>query len=536
MTYSCKIEINVYTGSSDQSSRFVAINALLLLSLVVSLLAALTALLIKQWAEKLEMGISDVGPSRRRARLYYERIDSVSKGKLRRVAAFIPMLLHISLSLFFASLLIWLHKLNKVLLIINAVAIGVYCILYVTLAGASAFYPNSPYQWPATDVFYPLVWTTKKLQEKFRFIRDRSIESPLPTVLPLANQSGTELDDVFVPKYALTPGSLFPFEDVVESQQADNNDLRLLFQVVNEAESLADIEAGLDQLRRTFYDAPVGVVILAQNELELCNKKAALLMSTCHQFRDEMETNVVLRKEMFERALLVVRFLEWVFQTPVEPNVVHPSYTYLHNVLDPLSNWIIQKGYKEEIVACAAVTIRMLHVDENRSRNCKQIHNPGPILDMLILLYPDSTESADLLHYQQMVTAYLLPLTQCVISFHDYTVDVPKNEKIPLLPYQKALIKATEIFRLSNINSNPYCELTAQLREDWRNLPQDHYGAVWVKVLLLMLGWVPRKGRDGRRVSTRSTNQRHRARLIGMIAGSPPRLPDDDENYMIDGP
>lgn len=335
-----------------------------------------------------------------------------------------------------------------------------------------------------------------------------------------------------MPKYILTPDSSSS-GDLVYLPQVDKNDFHLLFQVVDEAETLGDIEAGLDQLRRMFYNAPIGVVKLAQIELESIHRKVTLLLSSCHQFIDETAMDITQRKEMSERALVLVRFLEWLLQTPVGLNAMHPTYTYLHPILKQILEWTIQQGYKEETVACASVMIRISHVDTNMRQECQNFHDPGNILDMFITLRLDATESTNL-RYQQMVTAYLLPLTQCVISFNDYTNPSPNRGHQPA--YQPTLIKAVEIFRLSGVDHSAYPELTTQLRQDWRNLPQEHHGAVWVKTFLLMLGWVPHKDDDGRRVSTRSTDGRHRAKLISMLANSPPSLPTDNEDYMADRP
>ena len=123
-------------------------NSLFFLSLCVSLLAALSAILIKQWARNFLTGLRQISSAPRRARKQFQRSHAVEKWGFIRIIAWVPMMLHLSLVLFFAGLIVWLWSLNKIIFSITITLAGVACNLYLGGATITSFDPNAPFEWP----------------------------------------------------------------------------------------------------------------------------------------------------------------------------------------------------------------------------------------------------------------------------------------------------------------------------------------------------------------------------------------------------
>ncbi|KAI0746589.1 hypothetical protein C8Q80DRAFT_1057900, partial [Daedaleopsis nitida] len=108
----------------------VRVNAYWFSSLVISLAAALLAILAKQWVNYLLAGLSPVPIAGARHRQY--RIDGMHKWKLPFVISVLPVFLHVSLLLFFAGLVDFVWDLNGTLGILIALLVIATSAIYFT--------------------------------------------------------------------------------------------------------------------------------------------------------------------------------------------------------------------------------------------------------------------------------------------------------------------------------------------------------------------------------------------------------------------
>ncbi|KAJ7110664.1 hypothetical protein C8R44DRAFT_934383, partial [Mycena epipterygia] len=133
-----------------------ACNILWFLSLWASLSCALIATLVQQWArdfiQRTEMRPSPII----RARIFSYLYFGLRRFGMHKVVEFIPLLLHVSLLLFFAGLVAFLHPVNTVLMIMTAVLLGLISAAYAYLTVLPIFSSDSPYRTPLSQV----VWGT----------------------------------------------------------------------------------------------------------------------------------------------------------------------------------------------------------------------------------------------------------------------------------------------------------------------------------------------------------------------------------------
>ncbi|KAH9169488.1 hypothetical protein EDB89DRAFT_1831035, partial [Lactarius sanguifluus] len=91
----------------------IRVNIIWFLSLVLSIVSALNATLFQQWARRyLEVTRHRVAPHKRaRTRAYM--FDGITTFKMSRAVKAMPMLLHLSIFLFFAGLIDFLWNVNS---------------------------------------------------------------------------------------------------------------------------------------------------------------------------------------------------------------------------------------------------------------------------------------------------------------------------------------------------------------------------------------------------------------------------------------
>ena len=120
-------------------------NALWFLSLVISLTCALLATLLQQWARRyLKVNQSRYRPHKR-ARIRAFFAEGVEKLLLPWTVETLPTLLHASLFLFFAGLVVFLYKVNITIFILALTWVSVCIVLYGCMAFMPIFRHDSPY-------------------------------------------------------------------------------------------------------------------------------------------------------------------------------------------------------------------------------------------------------------------------------------------------------------------------------------------------------------------------------------------------------
>ena len=124
------------------------VNALWFLSLVISLTCALLATFLQQWARRyLKLTQSRYGPHKR-ARIRSFFAEGVEKCLLPWAVETLPTLLHISLFLFFAGLVVFLCNIDMTIFKLVLSWVGVCTALYGCITLMPIFRHDSPYHTP----------------------------------------------------------------------------------------------------------------------------------------------------------------------------------------------------------------------------------------------------------------------------------------------------------------------------------------------------------------------------------------------------
>ena len=124
----------------------VRINTLWSCSLVLALITASLAILVKQWFHEYMAHESQSPLSHLRLRFF--RHDGLVKWRVFELAAALPMLLQLALLLFFIGLSEFLRLLNPVVGWITTAVMLVWLVLYIFTIFAPVFSPQCPYKTP----------------------------------------------------------------------------------------------------------------------------------------------------------------------------------------------------------------------------------------------------------------------------------------------------------------------------------------------------------------------------------------------------
>lgn len=117
------------------------------MSLTLSLITALVAVLVKQWLYQYVAVVSDSSP-RDRARIRHMRYAGLQKWQVPMIIDLLPFLLHVSLALFFAGLVIFLFSLGmKVAWLVSLISAATY-IAYIIALILPLIHPYCPYKVP----------------------------------------------------------------------------------------------------------------------------------------------------------------------------------------------------------------------------------------------------------------------------------------------------------------------------------------------------------------------------------------------------
>ena len=145
------------------------VNALWFLSLVISLTCALLATLLQQWARRyLKITQSRYAPHKRaRIRAFFS--EGVAKCLLPWAVDALPTLLHISLFLFFAGLVVFLCNVNLTIFKLVLSWVGLCAALYGCITCMPIFRHDSPYYTPLSLPAWHIV--NGMLFSCYRFLR-----------------------------------------------------------------------------------------------------------------------------------------------------------------------------------------------------------------------------------------------------------------------------------------------------------------------------------------------------------------------------
>ncbi|KAH9055307.1 hypothetical protein EDB87DRAFT_1335325, partial [Lactarius vividus] len=124
------------------------VNALLFLSLVISISCALLATLLQQWARRYLKVTQPRYSLHKRARIRAFFFEGVDKFLLPWAVEALPALLHVSLFLFFAGICVFLWHVNLTIFKSVVSWIGICTALYGCITFVPVFCHDSPYHTP----------------------------------------------------------------------------------------------------------------------------------------------------------------------------------------------------------------------------------------------------------------------------------------------------------------------------------------------------------------------------------------------------
>ncbi|CDO70183.1 hypothetical protein BN946_scf184774.g11 [Trametes cinnabarina] len=128
------------------SALAVRLNTLWFSALVCSLLSASLGLLVKQWLREYLAGSSNI--SRESIRIRQYRYDGLRKWRVPQIILFLPMLLQLSLVLFFVGLVDLLWSLHPVVASVVSVVVATGGLLGLMTSLLPPLYPDCPYKSP----------------------------------------------------------------------------------------------------------------------------------------------------------------------------------------------------------------------------------------------------------------------------------------------------------------------------------------------------------------------------------------------------
>ncbi|KAG5639543.1 hypothetical protein H0H81_012214 [Sphagnurus paluster] len=141
-------------------------NILWFLSLGFSLASALSATLVEQWVRNYLQAAESYPTPHERARIFAYLYQGLEKFKMAALVEAIPMLLHISLLLFFAGLVQFLRPVNMVLSYLTLAILIICLMLYALATIIPVFRRDCPYQTPLSGMWW-------KIMKPLRMLRHR---------------------------------------------------------------------------------------------------------------------------------------------------------------------------------------------------------------------------------------------------------------------------------------------------------------------------------------------------------------------------
>jgi hypothetical protein len=151
-----KYSITPNPPSHSDSVSLIWANAMWLISLVLSLTSALIATLLQQWARRYVEMPTRPGDPKNRSRVRSFLFLGTGIYKMRFAVQIAPTLLHLSVYLFFAGLVIIFRTIDKSVAIAVEVSVGVFGLAYIALSILPCLDVRCPYRTPLSHfLWYP---------------------------------------------------------------------------------------------------------------------------------------------------------------------------------------------------------------------------------------------------------------------------------------------------------------------------------------------------------------------------------------------
>ncbi|KAI0309707.1 hypothetical protein OF83DRAFT_1273023, partial [Amylostereum chailletii] len=142
--------------STTSSGSPLRLNVLWILSLFLSLLCALSATLVQQWARGYKQAVERRSAPFQRAVIRIFLYNGIESSGVKAVAAAIPTLLHIAVFLFVGGMYDFLISSNRVVAFLSIGALCVFVGTYLALSVIPLGDLSSPYQTPLSSALWAL--------------------------------------------------------------------------------------------------------------------------------------------------------------------------------------------------------------------------------------------------------------------------------------------------------------------------------------------------------------------------------------------
>jgi Family of unknown function (DUF6535) len=145
---------NVTIQPSPPNASMVWVIAMWLISLVLSITSALIAAMLQQWARRYVETPKVPNEPNHRARVRWFLFHGTDIYKMRLLVKIAPRLLHLSVYLFFAGLVITFHTINRKVAIIVDVSVGLFGLAFIMLSILPCLDLKCPYRTPMSDILW----------------------------------------------------------------------------------------------------------------------------------------------------------------------------------------------------------------------------------------------------------------------------------------------------------------------------------------------------------------------------------------------
>ncbi|KAG8816483.1 hypothetical protein FRC17_000320 [Serendipita sp. 399] len=485
--------VDIQSFKARRSTLFT--NSLLFLSLFFSLIAALGALLIKQWTRKIFMGLNEIRSTRRRAREHFKRVEGLKRWHMSWYISWIPMLLHLALVLFAIGLISWLQSLSWQLFV-TLICISAFAVAgYFVFAIIPAFSPDAPFRWPVSGVFRYL--------RRFAPSHPPRTILPVTTELPLVESQGKELRVTFT-----TPlGNIHELNDDFRDAVPDALDGRILVDTLMRADTPAEVEGVVETWRKELAASTMSADISDTDKLILLEKMSMCALSCRIYEGDKFE---IPEGSGMERATNLVRFLEHFLQlTTLSDSRFLPPLAIISSHIQYLLKRAISKSSMPEIclhgntLALISLATGELGHLALADQVVMGIRDAGPAArhwtQRGFKTPPPQYRYRDAQfdRYQQLTTPYFYHLTLLIIR---------ASSNNPLDPI--SLRELQEDSRLAifcgahnefiDEEKNVWTLLSGFLRREWdRQQAAAPSVRTWIRTMMRATGWCPYEEDDG---------------------------------------
>ncbi|KAG8831060.1 hypothetical protein FRC17_003760 [Serendipita sp. 399] len=489
------------------SVKAIAANALFFLSLTVSLLAALGAILVKQWTRRVYVGLNAITSSRRRARAHYLRMQGIKDWRLSEIIATVPMLLHVSLFLFLAGLVVWLSALQTFvfILILSTTALGLA--IYLMAAMIPSFWPDAPFHWPVSSSFEALynIFHNRRQKQSIDFLplHDKN------TTTTTANTNLCATDKILVTHLVQNTSVHY------DSPEAgfDGLDLKILFELSKHTESPTQTDAIIDQFRRGMaHEYRTGHISesLDEQSVTAIVQKAAECAISCRMNQNDIRPGIFL-----ERATTMMQFFEVALQVlDFASDVRKESLVAIAEMANLLMDRALFVGSVDEI-ALSAFVIARAQVKLDRSSHLERaervfvaLRELGPHPRNPESLPEDELEWTQerVEQYQRSISGYILSLTYLVIQFYTPSssrvgggAHQAQESSIQTLANEvSATLRAGRFPEKMGRSGASYLPLRDAMSVLWINLLGCSPKVTrWMERVMPPVGWIPRQAADG---------------------------------------